>query len=168
MSEITPNTPSVPGAPSAPSPAVNVPVATGAVPPKPAEAAKVQPKKETVRISLPPKQTAAPTIKLPTTAVCADIRANACACSGRIQRRSCAACAARRRGYRHKVVRSDCRSLCDSPRCRASGPARTRWCWRAGQYSWLGCCHRCHTCLGARVDVIIGKFERILWQRQMC
>ncbi|MEI7728844.1 MAG: hypothetical protein WCO56_04700 [Verrucomicrobiota bacterium] len=37
----------------------------GAVPPKPAEA-KVQPKKETVRISLPPKPTAAPTIKLPT------------------------------------------------------------------------------------------------------
>lgn len=37
----------------------------GAVPPKPAEAAKVQPKKETVRINLPPKPTAAPTIKLP-------------------------------------------------------------------------------------------------------
>src|SRR5262245_55166708 len=36
----------------------------GGVPPKPAEAAKVQPKKETVRISLPPKPTA--TIKLPT------------------------------------------------------------------------------------------------------
>src|SRR5438876_10312631 len=32
---------------------------------KPAEAAKVQPKKETVRINLPPKPTAAPTIKLP-------------------------------------------------------------------------------------------------------
>ncbi len=39
---------------------------TGVVPPKPAEAAKVQPKKETVRINLPPKPTAAPTIKLPT------------------------------------------------------------------------------------------------------
>jgi hypothetical protein len=38
----------------------------GAVPPKPAEAAKVQPKKETVRINLPPKPTSAPTIKLPT------------------------------------------------------------------------------------------------------
>ncbi|MHB8523428.1 MAG: hypothetical protein ACYDH9_22095 [Limisphaerales bacterium] len=37
----------------------------GAVPPRPAEAAKVQPKKETVRINLPPKPTAAPTIKLP-------------------------------------------------------------------------------------------------------
>ncbi len=36
----------------------------GAVPPKPSEAAKVQPKKETVRISLPPKPAA--TIKLPT------------------------------------------------------------------------------------------------------
>jgi hypothetical protein len=39
--------------------------ASGAVPPKPAEAAKVQPKKETVRINLPPKPTAAPTIKIP-------------------------------------------------------------------------------------------------------
>ena len=38
----------------------------GATPPKPAEAAKVQPKKETVRINLPPKPTSAPTIKLPT------------------------------------------------------------------------------------------------------
>jgi hypothetical protein len=38
----------------------------GALPPKPAEAAKIQPKKETVRINLPPKPTAAPTIKLPT------------------------------------------------------------------------------------------------------
>jgi hypothetical protein len=37
-----------------------------AVPPKKAETGKVQPKKETVRISLPPKPTAAPTIKLPT------------------------------------------------------------------------------------------------------
>lgn len=37
----------------------------GAVPPKP-EASKVQPKKETVRINLPPKPSAAPTIKLPT------------------------------------------------------------------------------------------------------
>ncbi len=47
------NTPSVPG---------------GALPPKPAEASKVQPKKETVRINLPPKPTSAPTIKLPTLA----------------------------------------------------------------------------------------------------
>ena len=38
----------------------------GATPPKPAEASKVQPKKETVRINLPPKPTSAPTIKLPT------------------------------------------------------------------------------------------------------
>lgn len=36
----------------------------GALPPKPAEA-KVQPKKETVRITLPPKPTASPTVKLP-------------------------------------------------------------------------------------------------------
>ena len=40
----------------------------GAMPPKPAEASKVQPKKETVRINLPPKPTSAPTIKLPTLA----------------------------------------------------------------------------------------------------
>jgi len=39
---------------------------SGAVPPKPAEAVKVQPKKETVRINLPPKPSASPTIKLPT------------------------------------------------------------------------------------------------------
>ena len=38
----------------------------GSVPPKPAEEAKVQPKKETVRITLPPKPSASPTIKLPT------------------------------------------------------------------------------------------------------
>ncbi len=38
----------------------------GSVPPKPPEASKVQPKKETVRISLPPKPTSSPTIKLPT------------------------------------------------------------------------------------------------------
>jgi hypothetical protein len=44
----------------------NVP--PGAVPPKPGEAAKVQPKKETVRINLPPKPTAAPTVRLPTPA----------------------------------------------------------------------------------------------------
>jgi|YNPNPStandDraft_1061719.scaffolds.fasta_scaffold22766_2 hypothetical protein len=33
---------------------------------KPAEASKIQPKKETVRINLPPKPTATPTVKLPT------------------------------------------------------------------------------------------------------
>ena len=45
----------------------NIPASpAGAVPPKPPEAAKVQPKKETVRISLPPKPTSSPTIKLPT------------------------------------------------------------------------------------------------------
>ena len=37
----------------------------GALPPK-KETGKVQPKKETVRINLPPKPSAAPTIKLPT------------------------------------------------------------------------------------------------------
>src|SRR5271154_3598883 len=40
----------------------------GAMPPRPPEPAKVQPKKETVRINLPPKPTSAPTIKLPTLA----------------------------------------------------------------------------------------------------
>lgn len=46
--------------------AENIPnTPAGAVPPKPAEAAKVQPKKETVRINLPPKPTASPTIKIP-------------------------------------------------------------------------------------------------------
>jgi len=54
MAENTPD--STPGIPAAPGPIV---------PPKPPEAAKVQPKKETVRINLPPKPTASPTIKLP-------------------------------------------------------------------------------------------------------
>jgi hypothetical protein len=45
----------------------NIPnLPSGAVPPKPSEPAKVQPKKETVRINLPPKPSASPTIKLPT------------------------------------------------------------------------------------------------------
>ena len=45
----------------------NIPGApTGAVPPAKKETGKVQPKKETVRINLPPKPSAAPTIKLPT------------------------------------------------------------------------------------------------------
>src|SRR5208283_4190628 len=45
----------------------NIPGApTGAVPPIKKETGKVQPKKETVRINLPPKPSAAPTIKLPT------------------------------------------------------------------------------------------------------
>jgi hypothetical protein len=47
------NLPNIPGVPA------------GATPPK-KETGKVQPKKETVRISLPPKPSAAPTIKLPT------------------------------------------------------------------------------------------------------
>jgi hypothetical protein len=43
------------------------PVPSGVVvPPPKKETGKVQPKKETVRINLPPKPTAAPTIKLPT------------------------------------------------------------------------------------------------------
>jgi hypothetical protein len=47
----------------------NIPTSPGgALPPRPAEASKVQPKKETVRINLPPKPTSAPTIKLPTLA----------------------------------------------------------------------------------------------------
>jgi hypothetical protein len=45
----------------------NIPGAPiGAVPPVKKETGKVQPKKETVRINLPPKPSAAPTIKLPT------------------------------------------------------------------------------------------------------
>ncbi len=43
-----------------------VPPPGGVVQPPKKETGKVQPKKETVRISLPPKPTAAPTIKLPT------------------------------------------------------------------------------------------------------
>jgi len=50
--------------------AENIPnLPTGAVPPKPAEPAKVKPKKETVRISLPPKPTAAPTVRIPVPAM---------------------------------------------------------------------------------------------------
>jgi hypothetical protein len=49
--------------------AEDIPTSTGGpLPPRRAEAAKVQPKKETVRINLPPKPTSAPTIKLPTLA----------------------------------------------------------------------------------------------------
>lgn len=40
----------------------------GAVPPKPAEASKVQPKQATVRIALPPKPAGGATIRLPTAA----------------------------------------------------------------------------------------------------
>jgi hypothetical protein len=47
-----------------PSNIPNVPM--GAVPPMKKSTGKVQPKKETVRINLPPKPSAAPTIKLPT------------------------------------------------------------------------------------------------------
>ena len=46
----------------------NIPVGPGATPPAPpkaSESGKIQPKKETVRINLPPKPTAAPTIKIP-------------------------------------------------------------------------------------------------------
>ena len=46
----------------------NVPPGAGATPPAPPkahESGKIQPKKETVRINLPPKPTAAPTIKIP-------------------------------------------------------------------------------------------------------
>jgi hypothetical protein len=51
MADIPPNISGAPG---------------GAVPPPKKETGKVQPKKETVRINLPPKPSAAPTIKLPT------------------------------------------------------------------------------------------------------
>jgi len=51
MADIPPSIPNVPA---------------GAVPPPKKETGKVQPKKETVRISLPPKPSTAPTIKLPT------------------------------------------------------------------------------------------------------
>jgi hypothetical protein len=47
-------------------PPINPGAPMGAMPPAKKETGKVQPKKETVRISLPPKPTAAPTIKLPT------------------------------------------------------------------------------------------------------
>ena len=61
MADNTPNLPSGAGSvpPTPPS---------GATPPaaaKPSESGKIQPKKETVRINLPPKPTAAPTIKIP-------------------------------------------------------------------------------------------------------
>jgi len=55
------NTPNIPGPGGAVPPA-------GATPPPAApksESGKIQPKKETVRINLPPKPTAAPTIKIP-------------------------------------------------------------------------------------------------------
>lgn len=47
-----------------PPPNPNAPI--GGTPPPKKETGKVQPKKETVRINLPPKPSAAPTIKLPT------------------------------------------------------------------------------------------------------
>ena len=56
MAENTPNIPAgTPAGATPPPPA----------PPKPGESGKIQPKKETVRINLPPKPTAAPTIKIP-------------------------------------------------------------------------------------------------------
>jgi hypothetical protein len=51
MADIPTNIPGTPG---------------GAVPPLKKETGKVQPKKETVRINLPPKPSTAPTIKMPT------------------------------------------------------------------------------------------------------
>ena len=71
MSDLPPPNPNpptpapAPFIPSAPS-VVPTGVPTGALPPPKKETGKVQPKKETVRINLPPKPTAAPTIKLPT------------------------------------------------------------------------------------------------------
>ena len=76
MAEIPKNPPG--GTPINPDDAVNAPTSklaqvtnepkapVGAVMPPKKETGKVQPKKETVRINLPPKPTAAPTIKLPT------------------------------------------------------------------------------------------------------
>ncbi|HEV8541866.1 MAG TPA: hypothetical protein VGR78_05710 [Verrucomicrobiae bacterium] len=54
------NTPNIP--PGTPPPAATTPPPP---PRKPGESGKIQPKKETVRINLPPKPTAAPTIKIP-------------------------------------------------------------------------------------------------------
>jgi hypothetical protein len=54
MAEIPPNNPTP------------TPPPTGVFTPPKKETGKVQPKKETVRINLPPKPSAAPTIKLPT------------------------------------------------------------------------------------------------------
>ena len=67
MAENTPNVPSGPGAvpPPPPKPVMPVGATPAAAPPKPGESGKIQPKKETVRINLPPKPTAAPTIKIP-------------------------------------------------------------------------------------------------------
>ena len=63
MSDVPPPNPN----PPSPAPAPYIPSApAGALPPPKKETGKVQPKKETVRINLPPKPTAAPTIKLPT------------------------------------------------------------------------------------------------------
>ena len=56
MSDVPPNNPLPNPFPGAPTGAEPLKKSTG----------KVQPKKETVRINLPPKPTAAPTIKLPT------------------------------------------------------------------------------------------------------
>jgi hypothetical protein len=54
------NTPNLPG--GTPPPAATTPPPPAR---KPGESGKIQPKKETVRINLPPKPTAAPTIKIP-------------------------------------------------------------------------------------------------------
>lgn len=63
MADNNPNLPSGAGSvpPSPPTPPLG---GTPAAAPK-SESGKIQPKKETVRINLPPKPTAAPTIKIP-------------------------------------------------------------------------------------------------------
>ncbi|MGZ8937695.1 MAG: hypothetical protein ACXW32_00635 [Limisphaerales bacterium] len=61
MADNNPNLPSGAGSvPPTPPTGATLPVAA-----KPSESGKIQPKKETVRINLPPKPTAAPTIKIP-------------------------------------------------------------------------------------------------------
>ena len=74
MADNTPNVPPGGGAtppqnpPAAPKPPAQTPAPPASSPAastKPGESGKIQPKKETVRINLPPKPTAAPTIKIP-------------------------------------------------------------------------------------------------------
>lgn len=64
MSENLPETPNTHSAPAPSQLAAGTPPVAPVVP-RTTEASKVQPKKETVRINLPPKPTASPTIKLP-------------------------------------------------------------------------------------------------------
>jgi hypothetical protein len=63
MADNTPNVP--PGAGGVPPAGATPPPPTPPAGAKPGESGKIQPKKETVRINLPPKPTAAPTIKIP-------------------------------------------------------------------------------------------------------